>query len=312
MKYWLICSLITFSLNIYGQESRRDSASIAQFVNLDAFEISAGMGDFDVDDFINQVQKDTTFYQAFLNLKYFPHRCESWMEVHDKDEEVAARLERESIQYRDEENRRWVEIKEEKSKGKIKKKNGEWKYLTAEIYDDVFFPTQKEKVSRDYKTRNQSLEHSSKMEKHKAQLKKMLFNPGQEIENVPFIGDRMAIFSEEMVEYYEFRIFNFDWKDSIPCIGFSISTKEGEEDNTVIKSMTSYFDESTYAVMGRDYYLEYRTLLFDFDIHMNVENIVTDGEILPVLIQYDGWWDIPFKKPENIAFELKNSDYQVD
>lgn len=294
---------------MWAQED--DKTPIATIVNLEAFEVSAGLDDFDVADFINQVRTDTTFYQAFLNLKYFPHRIESDMEVFDKSEGTKATLQRKAVQRLNDKSQKWVDILTETSTGKLKNRKGEWKYLTAEMYDDVFFPTKPTYVTNKMGLKEQELTNESKMDKHKAQLKKMLFNPGDEIENVPFVGDKMAIFSEEMMPYYTFKIFEYNWADTIPCIAFSCFVKKGEEGEVVIQDLTSYFHRDTHEVIARDYYLAHSMLLFDFDIRMKVENQIIDSQIVPMKVWYSGFWDVPFSKPEIITFELNNSNYDL-
>jgi len=307
MKSYLFLFLVFSCSLIKAQQT-----DIAKMVTMDEFVISAAIEDFDVEDFISQVVDDTTFYQAFLNLKYFPHEIEGDMVVYAKDESEAATLQRLATQHLTDDEIKWVEIKSEKSNGKIKKKNGNWKYLTAEVYDDVFFPTHQHKVSNEITQRDQELVTGSKMEKHKAQLKKMLFNPGQPIDNIPFIGDKLAIFSPEMVPFYDYSIFLYDYADSIPCIAFSSYVKTGEEDEVVIRDMTSYFHVDTREVIAREYRLAHETIFFDFDISIKVENKLKDEWLLPISVFYDGWWDIPFKKPEIIRFSMKCSGYSTD
>ena len=305
MRSLTLGALIFCSFPVFAQED------IAKLVTMDEFVVSAGLEDFDVEDFVDQVINDTTFYQAFLNLKYYPHKVNSEIQVFKTDESEKGKMYREAVQRRNLDNESWIEIQFEKTNGKIKKRNGEWKYLTAEMYDDVFFPEGKQKVSNEMTEREQELVGGSKLEKHKAQLKKMLFNPGQEIDNVPFIGDKLAIFDAEMVPYYDYAIFTYDWNDSIPTIAFSQYVKKGMEDDVVIRDMTSYFHKDTREVIAREYRLAYNTIFFDFDISIKVENQVVEGEIVPKRIDYDGAWDIPFKKPEIIKFYLDCYNYVI-
>ncbi len=308
MRSALFILFVAFFSASYGQ------TDIADIVNMDAFVVSAGLEDFDKEDFIQQVVEDSTFYQAFLNLKYFPHRSTSNLLVFNRSEDQKGMMYREATQYLSVDEEMWVNVTLERSNGRIKKRNGEWRYLTAEMYDDVFFPTEKQKVSNRIVSQEQELVSGSKIEKHKAQLKKMLFNPGTEIDNVPFIGDKLAIFSEEMVPYYDYAIFTADWQDSIPCIAFSQFVKEGEENEVVIRDMTSYFHIDTREVIARTYRLADNTLFFSFDISIKVENTLKNGWLLPVKIEYDGFWNIPipFTKAEVIKFDLEFFDYHTD
>lgn len=305
MRGLIFILLFLFSSGVFSQND------IAKLVTMDEFVVSAGLEDFNAEDFIDQVINDTTFYQAFLNLKYYPHRVNSEIQVFHKNESQKGKMYREAVQRRNLDNEMWIDVQYEKTNGRIKKRNGEWKYLTAEMYDDVFFPNEREKVDNKIRTKEQELVGGSKLEKHKAQLKKMLFNPGQEIDNVPFIGDKLAIFDAEMVPYYDYSIFTYNWKDSIPTIAFSQYVKKGEEDEVVIRDMTSYFHKDTREVIAREYRLAHNTIFFDFDISIKVENRLVEGEIVPVKIDYDGAWDIPFKKPEIIRFYLECFDYVI-
>ncbi len=277
---------------------------VAKVVKLDEFVVSAAIEDFDVEDFVTQVMDDTTFYKAFLNLKYYPHDIHASMMVYDKDEQQRATLERRARQFLNTNRETWVDIKYERTNGRIRKKNGEWRYLTAEMFDEVFFPTTPQKTSNRIVATEQELVSGSKLEKHKSQLKKMLFNPGAEISNVPFIGDKMAIFDPAMVPHYDYAIYLATLPDSVPCIVFSSYAKPGHEGSTVIRNMTTYFHRDTKQVMAREYRLAYSNILFDFDITIEVHNAIRDGLILPTTIAYDGFWKVPFKKAEIIAFDL--------
>lgn len=279
---------------------------------MDEFVVNAAIEDFNVEDFISQVIEDTTFYQAFLNLKYFPHEIKGAMTVYAKDETEFATLQRRATQHLTDDEMKWVEITYENTNGRIKKKNGKWRYLTAEVYDDVFFPTHKHSVSNEMVQHEQELEADSKVEKHKAQLKKMLFNPGQPIDNVPFIGDKLAIFSPEMVPHYDYSIFIYEYDDTIPCIAFSSYAKDGEEKEVVIRDMTTYFHRDTHEVIAREYRLAHKTLLFDFDIAIKVENTLVSNRLVPTSISYNGEWDVPFKKPEIISFRMECTDYDLE
>jgi hypothetical protein len=205
----------------------------------------------------------------------------------------------------------WVEVTRELTNGNIRKRNGEWRYLTAEMYDDVFFPSSPHKVSNRMVSFEQELVSGSKIEKHKAQLQRMMFNPGAEIDNVPFIGDKLAIFNDHMVPYYDYAIFNAKYQGK-DCIAFSCFAKEGMIDNTVIQDLTSFFHPETFEVLAREYRLAYSTIFFTFDIDIRVENTVKNGWLLPTKVTYDGFWNAPFRKPEIINFILECYDYQTE
>ncbi|MEM7161228.1 MAG: hypothetical protein AAF487_02195 [Bacteroidota bacterium] len=290
-----------------GLQAQEDE--IYKAITIAPIDIFASDAEWSNDSIIKKVIRDTSFYQSFLNMKYFPHEIQGSLEVYFKDERSKAKMDRLAIQHLDNELK-WVEIIEEKNNGKIRKKNGKYKYLTAEMYDEVFYPTFKHTVSPIIVQKKQEESKESKIEKYKSQLKKMLFNPGAPIESVPFIGDKLEIFSDEMVRYYEYSIFTSQLKDSTSCLVFKIEAKpEFRSNKTVIKSMTTYFDKESFLVLDRAYHLKYNHALFQFDIHMQIENSVQIGHLVPKRIHYSGWWDIPIKSAEIIDFELNCSNY---
>jgi len=265
---------------------------------------------FDVESFIHVVTKDSTFYQSFLNLKYYPHHFAGSMTVRNKKEVEKGTLKRTAIQTLDE-GHRIVNVTEEEITGKLLNKKGEFNYLTAEMYDEVFFPKNPEKVGLSIESLEQAEEKGSKMDKYKSQVKKMMFNPGSEINSVPFIGHKMAIFSEEMVKYYDYHISSGYTKDSIYCYIFDVTAKpEFRQGATVIKHMKSYFDKESLNVMDREYQLQYKSPIMDFNIFMEVKNTFLAGHLIPKYVRYDGQWDIPFKKAEIIKFTIDNYNWK--
>src|SRR5690606_20317736 len=99
-----------FILLIFGVAKANAQTDIAKLITLDEFVVSAGLEDFDAADFIRQIQEDTTFYQAFLNLKYFPHDIKSAMVVYEKDESERGTLQRKARQYLSTDKMMWVDI----------------------------------------------------------------------------------------------------------------------------------------------------------------------------------------------------------
>jgi len=303
VKQALSILLLFLSFTTWSQE-------VVKVVTLDEFIISAEP-DLNKEDFIMRVVNDSTFYQAYLNMRYYAHVFNSHLTVFNKGENEKATLYREATQHFDNEMV-WVSIEKEQSKGKLKNRKGEHIYLTAEMYDDVFFPKEKYRASNKISTMDQDLSNASKLDKYKSQLKKMLFNPGQEISSVPFIGDKVAIFSDEMVQYYNFNIYMREYQGR-QVYAFDISEKEGNKaKDTVIKTMLSYFDQETMTVLMREYRLVSDVLLFDFDITIRVENQLVNKQPVPQRMVYDGQWNVLFKKPEIIKFDLDFSQWKVN
>ena len=284
---------------------------VVKSVQLDEVVISAQTSGFSVEEFITNVKTDTTFYKAFLNLKYFPHKMMGEVTVFNKKEKEKGQMFRTGELLNDN-GLVTVHILEERTNGKIKDKKGEFKYLTAEMYDEVFFPKGSERVSNKIHSTEQQIDKSSKFDRHKSELKKFMFNPGAEISSVPFIGNKLAIFEDDMVPYYDYFIWTSTYTDSIPCWVFTAKQKEDVKDGkTVIKDLTSWFDQETMNVMMREYTIRYNSIIMDFDITIKVTNTYVDGHLVPERIIYDGMWDIPFKKAEVISFWLDLREWEV-
>lgn len=283
---------------------------VVKSVQLDEFVISAQANGFSVEEFVTQVMDDTTFYKAFLNLKYFPHHMEGKVLVFNNKEKEKGLMYRKGRMLNEMDMVR-VELQEELTSGKVKNKKGEYRYLTAEMYDDIFFPKGSQRATNRVHNTEQELVKGSKFDQHKSELKKFMFNPGSEISSVPFIGHKMALFADHMVPFYDYFIWS-EKVDSLDCWVFTAKQKEGIKDNkTVIKDMSSWFDKERMAVVHREYTIRHNSLIMDFDISMKVRNTFVDGQLVPQRIDYDGLWDIPFRKAENIQFWLELDEWTV-
>ena len=92
--------------------------------------------------------------------------------------------------------------------------------LRGSVGDDVFFPKGAYVASNRIADRNLEMDRSSRFDKYKSELKKFMFNPGQEIASVPLIGDQLDIFTAEMAPHYDYLIDD-DYREGRPCWVFS-------------------------------------------------------------------------------------------
>jgi hypothetical protein len=301
-QQFIILILVSLFNVLSGQE-------VVKVVTLAEVDISAITDDFDTQKFISIVHDDTSFYLAFKAMNYYPALYKGWLKVFRKGDKQKGEIER--IAKRHKENRiMWVTIEEETTNGKIKRKNGEFKYRTAEAWNEVFFPQSKQQVSlvghRDFERQKDQ----SNAEKHRNEVKQMMFSPGTDVVGVPFIGDKMGIFDPEMQPYYSFSVYPGRYKDSIDCWIFEAEAKpEYKRSKTVIKNLITWFNIENYDVMKREYTLEYYSIPIDFYIKIEVQNQYYKGVLLPEDIKYDGFFDVPFLKKENIEFELYDFEY---
>jgi len=120
------------------------------------------------------------------------------------------------------------------------------------------------------------------------------------VDNIPLIKDKMEIFSPEMREFYDYSITQKKYTTGVDCYVFTTTrkpeTQKGED--VVINELVTWFDKKTMQIVARHYSLSYFTALFDFDVVMDVKLANINGYQVPVSIQYNGFWDIPARKPE--------------
>jgi hypothetical protein len=284
--------------------------TLFKHIQLDEFVVSAQATGFSVEAFVKQVREDTTFHKAFLNTRFHPHHMSSALVVRNKGEKETATLYRGSRLQR-QGRRAYMTIDVERETGKLRTRKGEFRFLTAEMYDDVFFPKGTYVADNRVAARKLEVQRGSRMDKYKSELQKFMFDPGSEIASVPFIGHKLALFEPHMAPLYDFRIWS-DIRNGHACWVFSADAKpEHRDGKTVIKTMDTWFDQESGEVIARQYRIANSSLVLDFDITIKVENRHINGALVPVRVDYDGDWNIPFKKRELVKFWMAYSDWQV-
>lgn len=289
--------------------------TIMNLIQLGDLVVRAQGSGFNVEGFVQQVMDDTTFQHAFQNTRFHPHWVKSALRVRNKDEMETASLFRRGRLVREGPTAH-IALDSVSEQGRLRDGSGDMRYLTAEMYDDVFFPKGAWPASNLIRSRQQEIDRSSRFEKYRSELKKFMFNPGQEIASVPMIGDKLALFDQRMMPYYDYRI-DQGFRSGRSCWVFSAVAKDSvdgdpaDEDDTVIKRMFTWFDQNDMQVLAREYRIAHASLILDFDISIIVDNVLVNGDLVPLKVTYDGVWDIPFKKREIVRFYLEYSDWQV-
>ena len=268
---------------------------------------------FDYPAFIDYVKKDTTFYKAFKNLRILSFS--SYNDISLKDKKGAIKASLQSTTRQTYANRcRTMAIKEERATGDFYDKDGNFNYMTAELYASLFFT--KGKIcgeSNVVKGASFSIKGKSGMDKHKEQLKQLFFNPGNRIPGLPFIANKVAIFDEDVSRLYEFKIDKQDYM-GYPCYVFEIKPKKdlssSDRGDIVIDEMTTWFNAKTLEIIGRNYSLSYKAGVYDFDVDMEVQ-LEKVGELLvPKVLRYRGNWDVMFKPREIANFTATMFDFK--
>lgn len=261
----------------------------------------------DVASFIKRVKEDTTFYKAFKNLRIVGFRSINDIRMLGKKGNIEASLKSKTIQVV-KNHCRQMEVLEQNTTGDFYDSGNNYHYYTASMYAQLFFT--KGKICGENNivgTTELNTDGLSGIEKHKAQLKILFFNPGKKIKGLPFISNKTEIFSKSMAGNYDMKI---DFDDDAHTYIFSVVAKEGKDDNVVIRNMTTSFDASTFEVLGRNYTLKYDAGVYDFNVRMNVKMTRVGKLLVPSLITYNGNWKVMFKKRERGLFTATLSDFK--
>lgn len=266
----------------------------------------------DVPAFIRRVKNDTTFYKAFLNLKVIGYTSLNDVRMLDKKGTPKATLVSRTRQETNE-RCRWMQVLEQKTTGNFYDRKGHSNYYTAQLYSSIFFAHDTICGETNIVAGSTfNTQGKSGISKHKEQLKMLFFNPGRKIPGIPFIGNKIALFDEDVARRYDFTIDMQEFKGEM-CYVFSIipltTLSPSDKDQIVINEMTTWFDSKTWEIAGRNYDLSYRAGVYDFDVHVEVEMTKFGDMIVPRVMRYNGNWDVIFKKREKGIFTATLFDF---
>ncbi|BFG70133.1 hypothetical protein KACHI17_10140 [Sediminibacterium sp. KACHI17] len=268
---------------------------------------------FDYRRLLNQIKEDTTFYKAFRNLRILGFTSYNDIKMLNRKGGVEASLYSKTRQNRAN-GCRTMDVLEEKTTGDFYDRKGEYNYETPELYAGLFF-TKGTVCGEDniVKGRTRNVSNKKGMEKHKEQLKMLFFNPGKKIPGIPLIGNKLDLYDDDAHKLYDYRLDLEEYKGQL-CYVFSITPKENlgflKNDRVVVDQMTTWFDQKTLEVMGRNYSLSYKALVYDFDVQMEVEMGKFQGLTVPKILRYKGNWDVAFKKRERAVFTATLFDFK--
>jgi len=266
----------------------------------------------DVKGFVNRVKSDTSFYKAFKNLRVLNFTAINFIRMLGKKGDPRATLHSRTRQYAAN-GCRYTKKEFEEVTGDIYDRKGRFNYYTAELYSSLFFAFDTVCGQNNIvRGTERDLANKSGIEKHKEQLKMLFFNPGMKIPGIPLMGDKAALFDDDMSRWYHFFIDIGERRGSNYYI-FRVKgkTKEegGDPDKLVIDEMTTWFDVRTFDVVSRTYSLSYKAGLYYFDVNMEVE-LSQFGELMvPTVIRYNGQWRVITRKKERGVFSATLFDF---
>lgn len=262
--------------------------------------------------FIERVKNDTSFYKAFKNLKIIGYTSLNDVRMQDKKGVTRASLTGRTRQQVFNGCRHTI-IEQQQVTGDMKDKSGNWNYYTMDMYAGLFWVADticgENNIVGDPSF---NIKNKSGSAKHREQLKMLFFNPGKKIPGLPFIGGKLALFDDDMSDYYDYVIdmeqFNGEW-----CYVFSVNARNdlsaGQKDKIVINNMTTWFNQQTMDIMLRKYDLSYKAGVYDFNVQIEAELTKFGEYLVPKVLRYNGDWDVVFKKRERGVFTATLFDY---
>lgn len=302
----LVLTLVAFGAG--AQQIQRFNPDTIPTIQLDSV-VNIKAKRLNVETFIDAIINDTSFYQAFRNMKKYTFIAENRVYTYDKKNKVDGRIYRKIKHNNDGPYKMEYLVKEDN--GKIYKKNGKYQLYTVEMFDYIFMNA----YNTDFVPNSAPSTDGGKNESYKDKLKTLIFNPGRPIKGLPFIGNKTQIFTANMRQYYDYTFYSGTYLDSIPVYRFKVSVKPDlsnwTKDGLMIKELVTIFDKRNFEILGRYVDMKYSNMLFDFDVQMNIEMSYFDEVKLPTKITYQGNWDYPFKKEERASFLILHKDYKL-
>ena len=294
----------------FGQQIPRFNPDTVLTVNIDS-AINIRSTRINAEAFIREILNDTSFYEAFRNMKRYTFTAENRILTYDKKNKVEGKIYR-KILHNNNGNYKMQFLAKQDS-GKLFKRNGKYSLYTVEMFDYIFMNA----YNSDFISSGPVPDgRGGTNESYKDKLKTLIFRPGRPLNGVPFIGNKTQIFSANMRQYYDYSFYSATYLDSIPVYRFKVAVKPDlsawTKDGIMIKELTTIFDKRNMQILGRYIDMKYDNMLFEFDVQMNIElGYFDDNEtLLPTKISYQGNWDIPLKKQERAGFLILHKGYK--
>lgn len=298
---WLLLVALLFAVPLAAQQLDTGSA-FTHPIQLDSFVVRSG---FDINKFIQRVRTDTTFYKAIRSMHLVPYKSVNKVKIYNSDGQAIAGQYSQTTQIR-EGNCRRIKVDTVHTNGKYYKRNGEPDYYTVSLFENLFYTKDTVCNEDDIVAGKLVLADGSKMEKNKYRLKQLLFNPGARISGIPFMADRQSIFDPDEAKNYNFRVTLEEYEGQ-PAYVFSITPAPGHEKDVIYDRLITWFRKSDYSILARNYSLSYHTLVYDFDVDMQLRMTERSGKLYPTYMYYRGNWHVFSQKRERVNFEVSVS-----
>ncbi len=304
----LVLLLLCFS-GVFSQQIKRFNPDTVKTIVVDtAVATIRARGGLYVQDFIDQILRDTSFYEAFRNMKKYAFTAENRVYTYNKNDKVEGKIYR-NLKHSNVAGAHKIEYLAKRDSGNVYKRNGKYELYTTEMFNYIFMNA----YNSDFVKGGGSPNAGGKNESYKDKLKTLIFSPGRPISGIPFISKKTEIFSPEMKPYYRYEFARGTYLDSIPVYRFKVIQKanltDNQKDEVMIKELTTIFDRRDFQILGRYVDMKFSNLVMEFNVQMNIELNHFGGELLPTKITYQGNWNVPFHKEERAGFLVLHKDY---
>lgn len=273
--------------------------------------VKVGKAGLDIEDFINQIIEDTSFYEAFRNMKKYDFIAENRIYTYNKKDKITGKMYR-KIKHSNVGNGHNMNVIDKEDTGDLLKKNGKYELYTVEMFNYIFMNAYSTDFSSEKTSTNPKFGSS---EFYKEKLKTLVFTPGRPVKGIPIISSKTEIFTANMRQNYNYAFAKGMYLDSIPVYRFKVTVKPDlgswAEDGIMIKELTTIFDQRNFQILGRYIDMKLDNLAFNFDVQMNIEMSYFGEDLLPTKISYQGNWDVPFKKEERASFLVLHKGYKL-
>lgn len=298
LRIYLI--LILFFTSLAAQGQFHDTSVFQYPIQMDDVVIKATRSGWDLAGFIRRIQTDTTFYKSFKSLRVKSFTALNDIRIYDSKGKVTASL-NSKTRTNAANGCRTMDVLEEKTMGNFYERDGDYRYYTADLYAYLFFTKGRICNQNDIVGNSVHERGSGQLEKSKYQLKQLIFNPGSKVSGIPFMGDKAAIFEPDQAKKYDFKLSSDEY-DGVDCYVFRAIPKPDYADDVVYNELSTWFRKSDYSIIARDYSLSYKTMVYDFDVRMQVRTRLLGDRLMPTYISYDGNWHVFGKKRERVKF----------
>ncbi len=298
------------AISSFAQTDTSDVEAVRRMVSLSEVVVRS---DLNIPKFLQRIKNDTSYYKAFKNLHVLGFTALNFIQMRDKKGKIKASLQSKTRQNRNN-GCRTMDILEEKITGNMYDANSNFNYYTAELYAAFFFTNGKICGETNIvKGSELNVQGKKGLAKNKEQLKMLFFNPGNKIPGIPFIGDKLDVFDKDVARHYNFSIDTADLNGH-PCYVFTIQRKSdltsGERNDIVFDNITTWFNQKTMEIVGRNYDMSFDAGVYDFDVHMEVQMQKIGEYLVPHVLRYKGDWFLLSKKRERGIFTATLFDFK--